>query len=161
MKETSHHVIGDRDRAQRGVHGPALEWCAGRSLEQQVSRTCERVRVDVFAQDPPQRLHTANLASGDRRLWCRGAPHLRNVARHFTGSEVVEERVHYLGRDAAEDLLRRLLARFRAEATDGRRPPSDMARAATALEQVRRFVNPGLVLQAFLLRLRWERKKRR
>ena len=53
VKETSHDVVGDRDRAQRGVHRPALERCAGRSLEQQVSRACERVRVDVIAQDPP------------------------------------------------------------------------------------------------------------
>lgn len=65
-----------------------------------------------------------------------------------------------LGRDAAEDFLRRLLARFRTEAAEGCRSPSDMARIAEALERVRRFVNPGLVLQACLLRLRWERKKR-
>ena len=34
MKEAGHHVVGDRDRAQRGVHGPALERGAGRRLNQ-------------------------------------------------------------------------------------------------------------------------------
>ena len=37
MEEAGHHVVGDRDRAQRGVHRPALERCAGRGLESTVS----------------------------------------------------------------------------------------------------------------------------
>ena len=35
MEETGHHVFGDRDRPQRGIHGPTLVRCAGRGLEQQ------------------------------------------------------------------------------------------------------------------------------
>ena len=96
MEEAGHHVVGDRDRAQRGVHGPALERCAGRSPEQQFSGACEGGRVDVIAEDPPQRLHTARLTSGDRRFGRGGAPDLRDVPSHLAGSEVVEERVHHL-----------------------------------------------------------------
>ena len=102
MEEAGHHVIGDRDRAQRGVHRPALERCAGRGLGQQFSGAGEAGRVDVIAEDPPQRLHAARLASGDRRFGCGGAPHLRNVSGHLTGSEVVEERVHHLRGGEAE-----------------------------------------------------------
>ena len=36
MEKAGHHVVGDRERAQRGVHRPALERCAGRRLDQQV-----------------------------------------------------------------------------------------------------------------------------
>ena len=96
MEEAGHHVIGNRDRAQRGVHRPALERCADRGLGQQFSGAGEAGSVDVIAEDPPQRLHAAHLASGDRRFGCGGAPHLRNVSGHLTGSEVVEERVHHL-----------------------------------------------------------------
>ena len=65
-----------------------------------------------------------------------------------------------LGRDAAEDFLRRLLARFREEAREGLRPPQDIERALTALTRVRRSVGPSLALQALLLKLRWEKKRR-
>ena len=65
-----------------------------------------------------------------------------------------------LGREAAADVLRRLLARFREEALDGRRPPEDMDRALAALTRVRRFASPSLALTALFLRLRRERKKR-
>ena len=102
MEETSHNVVWDRDRAQRGVHGPTLVRCAGRRLEQQFSHACEGGRVDVIAEDPPQRVRTAHLTSGDRRLGCGGAPHLRDVAGDLAGSEVVEERVHHLGRHEAQ-----------------------------------------------------------
>ena len=54
--------------------------------------------VDAIAEDSPQRLHAARLTSGDRRFRRGGAPHLRNVASHLAGSEVVEQRVHHLGR---------------------------------------------------------------
>ena len=36
MEEAGDYVVGDRDRAQRGVHRPALERRAGRRLEQQL-----------------------------------------------------------------------------------------------------------------------------
>ena len=102
MEEPSHHVVGDRNRAQRGVHGSALERGAGRRLDQQFGGAGEGGRVDAIAEDPPQRLHAAHLTSGDRRFGRGGAPHLRDVASHLAGSEVVEERVHYLRRDEAQ-----------------------------------------------------------
>lgn len=65
-----------------------------------------------------------------------------------------------LGRDAAEDFLRRLLARFRDEAAQGLRPLQDADRALTALQRVKQFVSPSLSLQALLLKLRWEKRRR-
>ena len=102
MEEAGHDVVGDRDRAQRGVHGPALERGAGRRLDQQFGGAGEGGSVDAIAEDPPQRLHAARLTSGDRRFGRGGAPHLRDVASHLAGSEVVEERVHHLRRDEAQ-----------------------------------------------------------
>ena len=61
MEDAGHYVIGDRDRAQRGVHRPAVERCAGRGFGQQFSGVGEAERVDVIAEDPPQRLHAARL----------------------------------------------------------------------------------------------------
>ena len=59
MKEAGHDVVGDRDRAQRGVHGPALERGAGRRLNQQFGGAGEGGSVDAIAEDSPQRLHAA------------------------------------------------------------------------------------------------------
>lgn len=65
-----------------------------------------------------------------------------------------------LGRDAAADFLARLIARFREESLEGARPPADAARALKALQRVRGFVSPSLALQALLLTLRREKKRR-
>jgi DNA polymerase III delta prime subunit len=65
-----------------------------------------------------------------------------------------------LGREAAADVLKRLLARFREEALEGRRPPEDMDRVLAALTRVRKFAGPSLALTALFLRLRRERKRR-
>ena len=102
VKEAAHGVVGDRDGAQRGVHRSALEGGAGRRLDQQFGGAGEGGSVDAIAEDPPQRLHATHLTSGDRRFRRGGAPHLRNVASHFAGSEVVEERVHHLRRGEAQ-----------------------------------------------------------
>jgi len=63
------------------------------------------------------------------------------------------------GRAAAEDFLRALLPRFRAEAAAGRRDPGDMERALRALHQLRQNVTPALVVQVLVVSLR--RNKRR
>ena len=102
MEEAGHDLLGDRERTQRGVHRPALQRCAGRGSEQQVGRAAERWSVDEIAQDPAQRLHATQLASGDRRFGRGGQPHLRDVAGHLTGSEVVEQRVHHLRRNETQ-----------------------------------------------------------
>lgn len=65
-----------------------------------------------------------------------------------------------LGRDAAGDFLTRLMARFREEALDGSRPPTDTARVLHALQRIQSFVSPSLALQALLLTLRREKKRR-
>jgi len=59
---------GTGDRAKRGVHGSALERGAGRRLYQQFGGAGEGGRIDPIAEDPPQRLHAANLTSGDRQF---------------------------------------------------------------------------------------------
>jgi hypothetical protein len=102
MEQASHHVIRDRDRPQRGIHGPALQRCSGRRPEQQFGSPGEDGRVDVIAQDPPQRPDTTQLPSGDRRFGRGRVPHLRDVTGDLAGSEVVEERVHDLRRDEPE-----------------------------------------------------------
>jgi DNA polymerase-3 subunit delta' len=65
-----------------------------------------------------------------------------------------------LGRDAAEDFLRRLLADFQGQARRGERPPEDAARALETLRQVKQFVSPSLAMTALLLRLQREKKRR-
>jgi DNA polymerase III delta' subunit len=65
-----------------------------------------------------------------------------------------------LGRDAAEDFLKRLLPVFQADVRAGRRPSEDAARVLDALHHVKQFVTPSMVLSALLLRLRREQKRR-
>ena len=48
MEEASHHVVGDRNRAQRGVHGSALERGAGRRPDQQLGGASESGSVDAI-----------------------------------------------------------------------------------------------------------------
>ena len=58
-EEPGHNFAGDGDGAERRVHGPTLVRCAGRRHEQQFGSACEGGSVDVIAEDPSQRLHTA------------------------------------------------------------------------------------------------------
>jgi DNA polymerase-3 subunit delta' len=64
-----------------------------------------------------------------------------------------------LGRAAAEEFLRALLARMELDLHAGARPPEDLEEAVNALRQVRQNVTPSLVLQVLLLTLRRARRR--
>ena len=59
MEEASHDVVGDRNRAQRGVHGSTLDRGAGCSLDQQFGG------AGPFGGKPP------SLRKFDRRYYHR------------------------------------------------------------------------------------------
>jgi DNA polymerase III subunit delta' len=61
------------------------------------------------------------------------------------------------GREAAEDFLRRLLARFQGDLPRGG-APAKPRRVLEALEKIKRNVSPQLALEVLLLKLRWEMK---
>jgi DNA polymerase III delta' subunit len=65
-----------------------------------------------------------------------------------------------VGRDAAEDYLRRLLADLQAKVRCGEERTAEARRALDALHRLKQNVSPQLVLETLLLRLRWDRKAR-
>src|SRR5579875_1528519 len=96
MKEAGHRIVGERDRAQRGVHRTAFERGAGRGFGEQLDCAGERRRRHETTEDLPQSRGAARQPGGERGFGRCRAPHLRDVARHLTGCEVVEQRVHHL-----------------------------------------------------------------
>jgi DNA polymerase III delta' subunit len=66
-----------------------------------------------------------------------------------------------LGRDAAEDFLRRLISRLQEELRAGDAGADELAAAQASLRRLKRFVGPALALEALLLRLRRQRKRKR
>ncbi|MBI4395925.1 MAG: DNA polymerase III subunit delta' [Elusimicrobia bacterium] len=66
-----------------------------------------------------------------------------------------------VAREAAERFLRRLLARFQAELHQGRRRPESLRRALDALHQLKQNVTPQLIIEALLLRIRWDDRQRK
>ena len=56
MEQTSHHVIGDRDRTSAAYIGRPSNGALVAAVSNR-SAARETARVDVIAEDPPQRLH--------------------------------------------------------------------------------------------------------
>jgi hypothetical protein len=95
-------VVGDRQRAEGGVHDAALDGRGHRSLGEQVCGALEPGRADQVAQDAHERGDAALLPGGVGSLGRRGLPDLGDVPCHLARCEVVERGVDDLGRHPAE-----------------------------------------------------------
>jgi hypothetical protein len=99
VPEPGDRFVGDRQRSQSRVQGASLDRGARGRLDGQVGRAGDARGIGLVGQDPPHGSCAAPLAGGEDRFGSGDVPDMRNVPGDLAVGEVVEDRVHHLGRD--------------------------------------------------------------
>lgn len=94
--------VGDRERSQARVHGAALGRGTRGRLGGQAGGPGDAGGVSQVSEDPSHGGGAPPLASGQDGLGSGDVPDVRDVPGDLAVGEVVEDRVHHLGRAPAQ-----------------------------------------------------------